>query len=127
MRLIIILFFTIITVSLQAQAVELGPTNFQLKNDSELEMRGGGGAVTHTVIIYPNPVPFSEQRLHFWQVNVSVFSFVVTKSTGEIVEIDNLIGRDPIDVVTLPDVPPGLYFISFNTNYGIITKSFTVI
>lgn len=79
----------------------------------------------HTIFIFPNPV--TDYILHVHPVNTTVFSYQITRATGEIVEIENLIGRDDFEVMSLSGLEGGTYYISFVTDYGVITKSFVLL
>jgi hypothetical protein len=96
-------------------------------NETYLE-KGATGSISSTpktVKIYPNPV--ADHILYFDPINVTIVSYQVFKSTGEIVEIENLIGKDEFEIILLGSILPGLYFVTFQTSAGPITKYFTVI
>lgn len=83
------------------------------------------GLITKTINIFPNPCP--DRILFYTPVNLSVISYQVYKSTGEIVEIENLIGKDDrILFIDLSGTLPGVYFVTFETNIGPVTKYFVI-
>ncbi|MBC8045451.1 MAG: hypothetical protein H7Y00_01505 [Fimbriimonadaceae bacterium] len=118
------------TISIQAQTVN---TDVQeehsefLLNDhaQEKSLPLGGGLVFRTVKIYPNPV--THRTMHVSPVNLSVYGYQIYKTTGEIVEIDNLIGRDDFEIILLEGIELGSYYITFHTSHGDITHNFILL
>lgn len=92
-----------------------------------INFHSGGPVLLQNVNIYPNPVPQSSAILHIQPIGLTIYSYQIVTSTGSIVEIENLIGRDEFDIVLLRRVDIGLYYITFTTSAGTITKTFSVI
>ncbi|MFN0275344.1 MAG: T9SS type A sorting domain-containing protein [Chitinophagales bacterium] len=134
MRMFTILLFVLIsafTISAQNTVImdiQDEKQNSSVTDNSILQERGTSESaiIVKTVNIFPNPCP--DRLLHYTPVNVTVSSYQVFKSTGEIVEIENLIGKDErLGLITLGiSLAPGLYFVTFYTNIGPIVKYFTL-
>jgi hypothetical protein len=61
-------------------------------------------------------------------VGVEYYSFVVRNGYGQIVELENLSGKPESNYIDLNGaVHQGIYFITFETNAGNITRKFAVI
>lgn len=127
----LLLFMLISTLTLVAQVTK-SQDEFEIITEennaqSALQEReiSSTGLIIKTVNIFPNPCP--DRILFYTPVNLSVISYQVYKSTGEIVEIENLIGKDDrILFIDLSGALPGIYFVTFETNVGPVTKYFVI-
>ena len=73
------------------------------------------------------PIPVSDDILHVQAVGLEIYSFQVFNAAAEIVEIENLSGRDEPTELDVRSLNPGIYFIIFDTSAGSVTKRFSVI
>ncbi len=80
-----------------------------------------------SIVLSPNPVSVTEPLVQIIAINVSIFSYHVFNSMGQIVEIENLSGRPDPTWFKLPDGSlPGIYYIKFDTDSGFITRKLLV-
>ena len=84
--------------------------------------------VGQSLTISPVPLPQYNAMLQVSAVGVEYYSFVVRNGYGQIVELENLSGKPDSNYIDLNGVVhQGIYFITFETNAGNITRKFAVI
>lgn len=81
-----------------------------------------------SLTISPVPLPQYDAKLQVTAVGVEYYSYVVRNAFGQIVELENLSGKPDSNYIDLNGaVHQGIYFITFETNAGNVTRKFAVI
>lgn len=116
------LLFLFITCSLFSQAAVIENQNLE-QSRKNVSVNAAKLSLGESITLSPNPVLLSDPSVEIKAVNVTVFSYHVYTSTGQIVEIENLSGRPNGSFFRLPDgTLPGLYLVKMETDSGSITR-----
>lgn len=84
-------------------------------------------ATGQSLTISPNPLPRENALLTVNAVGLTYYSYIVLKSNGQIVELENLSGKPDANYIDLNGaVIPGFYVIVFDTDAGKVTRKFNV-
>ena len=124
------LLFALVTVGISF-TVSAQEITFQGDATTKQEASGHVNArlsVGQSLTISPVPLPQYNAMLQVSAVGVEYYSFVVRNGYGQIVELENLSGKPDSNYIDLNGaVHQGIYFITFETNAGNITRKFAVI
>lgn len=124
------LLFALVTVGLSftvsAQEIIFQDTD-GTKQESSIHVNARLG-LGQSLTISPVPLPQYNAMLQVSTVGVEYYSFVVRNAYGQIVELENLSGKPDSNFIDLNGaVHQGIYFITFETNAGNVTRKFAVI
>ena len=124
------LLFALVTVGISF-TVSAQEIIFQGDATTKQEASGHVNArlgVGQSLTISPVPLPQYNAMLQVSAVGVEYYSFVVRSGYGQIVGLENLSGKPDSNYIDLNGVVhQGIYFITFETNAGNITRKFAVI
>ncbi len=124
LRQLILLFVIILSLSVNAQQTSIN-TDKKFNQTKQIQAKLSAG---QSLKISPNPVLTTNPILIITAVNVEIFSYLITNSVGQIVELENLAGKPDLTIIDLTDaVTLGTYIIRFETSSGGITRKFSVI
>jgi hypothetical protein len=117
----------LIAGTLFAQSPEISGTGWQkpgTANGSDQQNKLGAG---ESIILSPNPVWACSGEVQITAINVAIFSYNIFNGMGQIVEIENLSGRPDPTWFTLPDgTLPGIYYVRFDTDSGMVIRKLMV-
>lgn len=124
------LLFALVTVGISftasAQEIIFQDTD-ATKQESSIQVNARLG-LGQSLTISPVPLPQYNAMLQVSTVGVEYYSFVVRNAYGQIVELENLSGKPDSNFIDLNGaVHQGIYFITFETNAGNVTRKFAVI
>lgn len=124
------LLFALVTLGISftasAQEIIFQDTD-ATKQESSIQVNARLG-LGQSLTISPVPLPQYNAMLQVSTVGVEYYSFVVRNAYGQIVELENLSGKPDSNYIDLNGaVHQGIYFITFETNAGNITRKFAVI
>lgn len=92
---------------------------------TQVEARLGAG---QSLVVSPNPVKKDAAVLNITATGIDIYAYRVFDMTGSIVELENLSGRPDISILDMTGaVDLGVYYISFETSVGKITRRVMVI
>ena len=128
LRSLIMIFSLSLAITVNGQSAKESKTGIYGDVTTSNETPEFKLAFDQSLSVSPNPLPRINPILTISAVNVDVYSYIIVSTTGQIVELENLIGKPDGSILDLKGaVNCGSYIIRFDTNAGYITRKFLVI